>query len=151
MTMYPPGSATMLRDVRRRAEPVLTLLDLAVWPEAELRTLTRFLHAHVLTQAADEESLLARGVAAPYAELTDEHVALHMLTDRLDEAPPGPGCRADRVDLARVVHQLLDTLDHHLRAERAVFAALPPIDQLTSSDSAVADGGSARVPVDSLR
>lgn len=44
----------LLRDVRRRAAPVLALVAARCWPGAELRVLARYLRATALCQVADE-------------------------------------------------------------------------------------------------
>lgn len=120
--------AALLRDARRRAAPVLAVIAARSWPEAELRVLTRFLHAAVLRQASDEEvAFYPNGATAPFAELSAEHVALYTLTDQLDhlEAASCP-----LPELAQLVNQMIAVLEHHLIAEQAVLAALPdaPVD-----------------------
>ncbi|MGH3744137.1 MAG: hemerythrin domain-containing protein [Mycobacteriales bacterium] len=126
----PPSSLAgehlaLLRDVRRRADAVLALIDAHVWPGAEVETLARYLRTTVLRQASDEEVLLfPRGASAPLAELSDDHVRLHELTGRLEHADvrscPLP-------DLRALVELLLGVLQRHLAAEVAVLAALPDV------------------------
>ena len=114
--------ALLLRDVRRRAEPVLALIAAHVWPDAELRTLIRFVRTDVLRQASDEEVLLfPTGAAAPFTELTADHVRLHGLADRLETAHPAT-CSLS--ELRRLVEQLLGAFEYHLLAEEAALAAL---------------------------
>lgn len=127
-----PEVPDLLRDARRRAEPVLALAAVHVWPEAELRVLTRFLHVEVLPRADREDATVrAPGADAPPAELSAEHQALHTLTDRLDHAV-SVSCRIP--ELARMVERLLITLERHLAAERAFLDALPrPCDVLNIS------------------
>ena len=126
----PPGAlagehALLMRDVTRRATPVLALLETRAWPYAETGTLTGFLRKAVLRRAADEEArLYPRDVTAPpFAELSADHVRLHDLTARLERvnADPGP-----RQDMRALVEDLLTTLRRHLRDEQRVFAALLP-------------------------
>ena len=114
--------AQLLRDVGRRAAPVLVLAESGVWPTAELRTLVRYLRTTVLRQASDEEVLLyPNGSTAPFAELSADHVHLHALTEQLDRADtthcPCPELRV-------LVDQLLTVLGRHLINEQAVLAAL---------------------------
>jgi hypothetical protein len=115
--------ALLLRDVRRRTAPVLALIAARTWPEAELRTLTRFLHSAVLKQASDEEvAPYPTDAAAPIAELSAEHVALYTLTDRLDQAD---AASCPLPELAQLVNHMLAVLERHLIAERTLLAALP--------------------------
>src|SRR5215475_14133154 len=68
--------ALLLRDLRRRVDPVLALIAAQVWPHAELRTLIRFVRTDVLRQTTDEEVLLyPNGAAPPFAELSAEQCA----------------------------------------------------------------------------
>jgi hypothetical protein len=114
--------ALLRRDLRRRADPVLALIAAHVWPHAELRTLIRFVHTDVLRQASDEEVLLyPNGVAAPFPELSADHVGLHRLADRLEAADPAS---CSLLELRRLVKQLLGAFEHHLVAEQAALAAL---------------------------
>lgn len=115
----------LLRDVRRRADAALTLIDARVWPEAEVDTLVRFLRTRVLRQASDEEVLLyPRGASAPLAELSDDHVRLHELTERLGRAD-ARSCPL--ADLRALVELVLAVLQRHLAAEQALLAALPDV------------------------
>ena len=115
--------ALLLRDVRRRAAPVLALLETRSWPHAELHTLTGFLRTAVLRQASDEEALLyPSGASAPFAELAAEHVQLYTFTEQLDQADERPGSVAE---LRELIDQLLRVLEHHLIHEQALLAALP--------------------------
>lgn len=115
--------ARLLRDVRRRADPVLALLAARSWPQAELHTLTGFLRTAVLRQASDEEAFLYPGDAsAAFAELTAEHDRLYALADQLDRAD---ATSCPLAELRRLVDQVLRVLEHHLTQEHAVLAALP--------------------------
>lgn len=77
--------AALVQAVHRRADAALALIDAQVGPAAEVETLARFLHTAVLRQASDEEVLpYPHGASAPVAELTDDHVYLHELAERLD-------------------------------------------------------------------
>ena len=115
--------ALLLRDVRRRAAPVLALTAARSWPDAEVRTLTRFLRTAVLRQVSDEEAFLyPSDRSAPFAELSAEHVQLHSLTDQLDQAD-ATSCPLE--ELRELVEQILRVLEHHLVQEQALLAALP--------------------------
>lgn len=116
--------ALLLRDVRRRADSVLALLlETRSWPHAELGSLTRYLRTSVARQATEEEALLyPNGASAPFAELTTEHVQLHNLTERLDQAD---AASCSGVELCEMIEQLLRMLEDHLVQEQAVLAALP--------------------------
>lgn len=116
--------AVLLRDVRRRTAPVLALAAARTWPAEELHTLIRYLRIAVLRQVSDEEQLLFPGdrTAAPFAELSTEHVRLHVLTQRLTQLPAGPGSLPA---LTASIKELLTTLERHLIDEQAVLAALP--------------------------
>jgi len=114
-------SALLLRDVRRRAEPVLALTAARSWPEQELTTLTSFLRRTVLCQLPEEERRYPDGADGPVATLTAEHVLLQALTDDLE--------RADRAtcslpDLADEVARLLRLLEQHLIAEQTLLDPL---------------------------
>jgi hypothetical protein len=128
----------LLRDVRRRAEPVLALVAARAWPEAELRTLTNFLRSVVLRQASDEEvALFPGGAAAPFAELSAEHARLHELTAELDRADP-KSCPLP--DLGRLVDRLVRVLERHLAQERALLAALPDVPDVVPAAAEVVAG-----------
>lgn len=115
--------AQLLRDVGRRAAPVLVLAESGVWPTAELRTLVRYLRTTVLRQTSDEEVLLyPNGSTAPFAELSADHVYLHALTEQLDRADT-EHCPVS--ELRALVDQLLTVLGRHLINEQAVLLALP--------------------------
>ena len=115
--------ARLMRDVARRAAPVLALLDARAWPHDELGTLTTYLRTAVLRQVSDEETHLYPhdASAPPFAELNADHVRLHGLTAQLEQARTEPCSRAQ---LHALVDELLATLRRHLEDEQAVFAAL---------------------------
>jgi hypothetical protein len=114
---------TLLRDVRRRAAPILTLLDARAWPAAELDTLTRFLRNSVLRQVPDEEQFLFSGdhATAPFVELSKNHLRLQKVTRQLEQALAAPVSLAA---LAALIEELLGALEQHLNDERVVFTAL---------------------------
>lgn len=113
----------LLRDVLRRTGPVSALLEAHVWPDAELRTLVRFLRTFVLRQASDEEALLYRNDAArAIGELHDGHARLRALTEQLDQAAAAPCTQAE---LRNLVIELLTALRRHLLAEQAALQSLP--------------------------
>jgi|SRR5579875_3029587 len=131
--------ALLMRDVLRRTTPVLALLDIRSWPHAELGTLTVFLRSAVLRQASDEEVLLFPhdATAAPFAELSADHVRLHTLTNKLERIHSAP-CPPH--ELRALIGELLTTLQRHLRDEQAVLAALPEISAAAPSAAAVFAG-----------
>ena len=132
--------AVLLRDVTRRATPVLALLDARAWPHAELESLIRILGDAVLRQVSDEEALLFPhdATAPPFAELSADHVRLHTLTAHLKrvhlEPCPPPQLRG-------LIVELLTTLRRHLLDEQAVLAALPEAPTEIPSAAALAAGG----------
>jgi len=114
--------ALLLRDLRRRVDPVLALIAAQVWPHAELRTLIRFVRTDVLRQTTDEEVLLyPNGAAPPLAELSAEHARLHALTDHLALAD---AAACSLVELGRLITRLVQLFEHHLVAEQAALAKL---------------------------
>lgn len=151
--------AVLLREVSRRAAPVLALLDTRTWPHAELGTLIGILAGTVLRQVADEEALLFPhdATAPPFAELTADHVRLHTLTAHLKRAYLDP-CPPPQ--LRYLISELLTTLRRHLTDEQAVLAALPeaPPPGVPSAaalaageqDWPVVDGGPVVILLDAL-
>ncbi|MEO6887346.1 MAG: hemerythrin domain-containing protein [Jatrophihabitantaceae bacterium] len=130
--------ALLLRDCRRRVAPILTLAAARSWPEAELRGLTGFLRTAVLRQASDEEVLLyPNGAAAPFAELSTEHVQLYGLIDQLDQLERAS---CPLTELARLVNQTLTVLEHHLISEQAVLAELPDAPEVVPAAADLATG-----------
>lgn len=122
----------LLRDVRRRAVPILVAVDARIWPAAELDTLLAFVRTTVLRQlAAEEELLYPTGIAAaPLAELSADHVRLHELANDLERAGVSP---CPLPELTVLVIDLVATLGHHLLEEEAVLAALADVeDELPS-------------------
>jgi hypothetical protein len=117
----------LLRDVRRRAVPILALVEARTWPAAELETLLAFVRTHVLRQlAAEEELLFPAGVAAaPLAELSADHVRLHEITEDLQRVSLAP-CPLH--ELSVLVIDLVATLGHHLLEEEVVLAALADVE-----------------------
>lgn len=139
--------ALLMRDVQRRAAPVLALLAARTWPHAELGALVAYLRSAVLRQASDEETALFPHDASgpPFAELSAEHVRLHALTARLDLAHRRP---CSRSELRGLVEQLLLALRRHLSAEQAVLAALPHVDAVVPGAADVVAGAQAWAPDD---
>ena len=136
--------AQLLRAVGRRAAPVLALAEIGVWPTAEVRTLVAYLRTSVLRQASDEEVLLyPNGSSAPFAELSDDHIRLHTLTEQLDRADtencPVPELRA-------LVDQLLTVLGRHLINEQAALVALPDTPNDVPSAADLVAGTQAWLP-----
>ena len=122
----PVEHAQLLRDVTRRAAPVLALLDARAWPHAELGGLISQLRNAVLRQASDEETHHPHDASAPpFAELTADHVRLHTLTSRLEHVHAQPCSRAE---LSALIEELLATLRRHLEDEQQVLAALADAD-----------------------
>ena len=149
--------ALLMRDVTRRATPVLALLDAWVWPHAEIGTLIAFLRDPVLRQTSDEEALLYPHdvTASPFAELSADHARLHMLTDRLERVH-AESCAAH--DVRVLIGELLTTLQRHLAEEQAILAALPEAPAEVPSVAALAacerpwpsDAGPVLIPLDKL-
>ena len=136
--------ARLLRDVGRRAAPVLALAEVGVWPAGELRTLVGYLRTTVLRQASDEEVLLyPNSSSAPFAELSADHVRLHALTEQLDRADATP-CPV--LELCALVDQLLTVLGRHLIDEQAVLAALPGTHADVPSAAGLVAGTQAWLP-----
>lgn len=133
--------ALLMRDVSRRVTPVLALLDARVWPHAELGTLVTYLRHAVLRRTSDEEVLLypRDATAPPFAELSADHIQLHVLTTQLESIYAEP-CPLDELRVA--IDELLATLRRHLLEEQAVLAALP---EVTEVPSAAALAASERV------
>lgn len=122
--------AVLLRDVGRRVSPVLALADAGRWPAAELDTLVRFLRRAVLRQASDEEVVLyPHRSAAPFAELSADHVRLHALTDRLEAAVAQP---RPLPEVRGLLEELLAVLERHLRDEQEILAAMPAAPEVPS-------------------
>lgn len=115
--------ALLLRDVRRRTAPVLALAEIYTWPSEELRTLVAFLRTAVLRQVSDEERWLFPGdfATAPFAELSNDHLRLHALTEQLAQAFIQP---CELTELVALINELLSTLERHLAEEQAVLAEL---------------------------
>lgn len=115
---------TLLRDVRRRTTPILTLIDAHTWPAAELDTLTAFLRAAVLRQISDEDRLLfpADQAAAAFGGLRADHLHLHTLTRQMEQVSVTP-CSLPA--LATLIDEFLATFQRHLEEERAVLAIQP--------------------------
>lgn len=116
--------AQLLRNVERRAAPVLALLDARVWPHAELGALLCFLRDSVLRQVSDEEAWMfpPGSSAPPLAELSADHVRLHTLTARVEQAYRRP-CSRDQ--LRTLLDDLVRTLRQHLAEEQIALFALP--------------------------
>jgi hypothetical protein len=124
--------AILMRDVERRAAPILALLGTRAWPHAELGALANFLRATVLRQVSDEETLLYPhdASAPPFAELSADHVRLHALTTQLEAVHAEP---CSRTDLREYVDDLLNTLRQHLTDEQDVLAVLAKNDTAVPS------------------
>lgn len=139
--------ARLMRDVARRAAPVLALLDARAWPHAEIGTLTAFLRSAVLRQMSDEEVLLYPHDSStpPFAELSAEHVLLHSQIAELEKVYAAPGSQAE---LRAVLDELLDTLRRHLDSEHAVLSALPAGEGAVPSVADLAAGSDAWLPND---
>lgn len=129
--------AILMRDVEHRAAPVLALLGTRTWPHAELGVLASFLRTTVLRQVSDEEALLypRDASAPPFAELSADHVRLHILTTQLEAAYAQP---CSRPDLRALVDDLLNTLREHLSEEQGVLATLANADVAVPSAAGLA-------------
>lgn len=139
--------ARLMRDVARRAAPVLALLDARAWPYAELGTLTAFLRTAVLRQISDEETRLYPhdSTVPPFTELGAGHVRVHGLTAQLEKAH-AESC--SRGHLHTLVDQLLTTLRRHLADEEAVLATRPAGETVVPSVAALATADQAWLPDD---
>lgn len=139
--------AALLRDVERRAAPVLALLDARTWPHAELGALIGVLRATVLRQVSDEETLLfpSDSSAPPLAELSLDHARLHTLTTRL-AAAHAELCSLG--ELRTIIEELLATLRRHLADEQDVLAALSDAETTVPSAADLAAGKQAWLPRD---
>lgn len=136
----------LLRDVLRRTGPVSALLQARIWPDAELRTLVRFLRTFLLRQASDEEALLYRNDSGTaIAELHDGHARLRALTEQLDQAAATPCTQAE---LRNLVAELLSALRRHLLAEQAALQSLPHAPAQVPSAAEVGAGLQAWLPPD---
>lgn len=95
----------LIRDVDRRALPVLALLDRRVWPYAELGTLTVFVRDKVLIPASSG------------------HARLRALTVQLERARSEP-CAPDQV--RSLVDELSATLREQMPEEQRERTAAVP-------------------------
>lgn len=135
----------LLRDVQRRADAAIALLDAHAWPGAEVDTLARYLHTAVLRQASDEEVLLyPRGACAPLAELSEDHVRLHQLTRQLEQADVR---LCSQPELRALIHLVLTVLERHLASEQAVLASLLDVPSAPPSTASAATSTSSWLPV----
>jgi hypothetical protein len=149
--------ALLLRDVRRRTAPVLALAGIYTWPAEELRTLIGFLRTAVPRQVSDEERWLFPDdfTTASFAELSNDHLRLHTLTEQLAQAFIEPCALSELVAL---IDELLTTLERHLTEEQAVLAALSGVPEVFPSTAEFADdrpswspaAGGARILLDTL-
>lgn len=139
--------ARLMRDVERRAAPVLSLLNARVWPHAELGALTSFLRTTLLRQISDEEVHLLPHDASvpPFAGLGTDHIRLRKLTTQLQKAQTGP---CSPTELRRLVDELLDTLRRHLADERQVLAAQRAADAEVPAVAWLAAANQAWLPDD---
>ena len=126
--------AVLMREVRARAQALLTVTDEGRWPTAELQELLNYLRLEVLQQVVDEEWLLFRiAHHAPHelARLRREHLELRLATETLATAAAtagGDGALTNR-QLSAITHDLLTQLEDHLAAEEKLTtdagAAMP--------------------------
>jgi hypothetical protein len=137
----------LMREVARRASPVLALLDARVWPHAELGTLTNFLRTAVLGHVSDEETFLYPHdtSAPPFTELSADHVRLQTMTAQLERACSQP---CPPAQLRALVDELLTILHRHLTAEQQALAALPDAGTDIPSAGDVAAGRKPWLPDD---
>lgn len=135
----------LLRDVSRRAAPVLALAAARTWPAEELHSLITFLQTVVLRQASDEEVQLFPNdsSAAPFAELSAAHVRLYELTAQLGRAAATP---CSLPELLVLVELLLTVLERHLSQEQAVLASLPDAPADVPSAAGLVAGTQAWLP-----
>jgi hypothetical protein len=135
--------ALLMRDVARRAAPVLALLDVRAWPHAELGTLTAFLRGEVLRRVrAEERDLYPDDPAVPpFAELSADHARLHGLTASLEHVRADP-CPPS--ELRALVQEVLATLRRHLHDEQDLLAALSAAERDVPALAGAAAAGAGR-------
>lgn len=114
--------ALLMREVRTRAQPVISEADEGRWPQAPLRELLNYLHLETLRQLVDEEWLLfrvVRHVPDVVAQLRRDHLELRLTIELLDQAAApagsvsGPSCG----QLSAITTDLLTQLERHLADE----------------------------------
>lgn len=126
----------LLRNVRHRADAVTALLDVRVWPHAELSTLIEFLRSSVLRHASDEEVLIYPNDChgGPFADLSAGHARLYALTAQLERVHAE---RCPLGELRDLVAELIETLRRHLVAEHDIFETVASIDLAPTTQETV--------------
>jgi uncharacterized protein (DUF2249 family) len=120
--------ASLLSQVRRRADAVLAEADAGRWPDAELRELLNYLRLEVLRQVVDEEWLLFRAAhhaGEQLALLRREHLELRLAVDGLAriDVERSAGAPISTAQLSAVTGDLLTQLETHLAAEEDLLSA----------------------------
>ena len=136
----------LLRNVRRRADAVTALLDVRVWPHAELGTLIEFLRSTVLRHASDEEVLIYPNDChgGPFADLSAGHARLYALTAQLERVHTE---RCPLGELRDLVAELIDTLRRHLLTEHDIFETLASVDPAPTTQDTVSRNEDEEEPV----
>jgi uncharacterized protein (DUF2249 family) len=116
--------AVLLHEVRRRERAVRAALGTGRWPDGEIDSLVAYLRYEVLDQAANEELLLFPLTSGGFADgrvhgLVQDHVHLRDVTDQLAAAGTADD---DPGDLVKLLDDLEEFLDRHMRTEQAVLA-----------------------------
>jgi uncharacterized protein (DUF2249 family)/hemerythrin-like domain-containing protein len=114
--------AVLLREVRRRAESVISMADEGRWPERELRELLNYLHLEILRQVVEEEWLLFRLIrhaSDELARMRREHLELRLAIEELDQAAATAGDPRglSPLQLSAITRDLLTQLEAHFAAE----------------------------------
>ncbi len=114
--------ALLMRDVRLRAQAVISNADEGRWPELELRELLNYLHLEVLRQVVEEEWLLFRLIrhaSDELARMRREHLELRLAIEELDQAAATAGDPKGLApsQLSAVTRDLLAQLEAHFAAE----------------------------------
>jgi uncharacterized protein (DUF2249 family) len=128
LTVRPPRTLAeehvlLLRQVRVRAEELLTVVANGRWPAAELAALAGYARAEVLRQASDEEALLFAAASAAEAHgLARDHVRLRSAADLLTRAATGQQPMSAE-QAAAAVRGFVAQLERHMGAEEKLLAA----------------------------
>jgi uncharacterized protein (DUF2249 family) len=114
--------ALLMREVRARAQAVISDADEGRWPQAPLRELLNYLHLETLRQLVEEEWLLfrvVRHVPDVVARLRRDHLELRLTIELLDQAAATAGSAAGLScgQLSAITTDLLDQLEKHLSDE----------------------------------
>jgi uncharacterized protein (DUF2249 family)/hemerythrin-like domain-containing protein len=114
--------ALLMRDVRLRAQAVISNAEEGRWPERELRELLSYLHLEILRQVVEEEWLLFRLIrhaSDELARMRREHLELRLAIEELDQAAATAGdpTGLSSSQLSAITRDLLAQLEAHFAAE----------------------------------